>query len=504
MNRNLNILFASVILISISSYSGAEQVDLENRADVLIVTNQELSEAWQDFAHWKTKTARPAKVITTSQIEKNYSGDDIQQKIRACCLEHIRDHQTRWVILGGDSSEDGGVVPDRDTDHSTCKQLPYDNIPTDLYYISETDWDANDDGKYGVFEDDLDEVSYFNKKATIGRVPVRSVDDVKAYTEKVISYESEYPVGDFARKMVYTCPERHAYPKLETSMNHVGDAWSSGNVSRFFANKTPWDDQEYGDFDLSPDNWIDMINERQASKMHIHGHGLLNLWVLEKNQTVHKKHVARLNNERAYPVITTVSCLTGQYDNKKDPCITESMLRQPKGGAIAILAPSREGVPFFKKRSDFRLMVTEGKMDGTTTAYTKFWTTALEEDQTIGEAFRKVKMEMEEDARDNDGFHMVQCELNLLGDPSLSTRPTPPQSFSPQLRREGKSFAVKGIPNSILCIWNGKNEYQLISVGSKGREEVELSSSDDDYFVSISAKGHNIWHSVSQGTESSE
>ena len=504
MNRISSLSLASAVLLCLSFAAAAEQVDLQSRADVLIITNSELADAWQDFAEWKTKTARPAKVITTEQILKDYEGDDIQQKIRQCCLNHIKDHQTRWVILGGDSSEDGGVVPDRDTDHSSCKQLPYDNIPTDLYYISETDWDANDDGKYGVFEDDLEEVSYFNKKATIGRVPVRSIADVKAYTEKVISYESEYPVGDFARRMVYTCPERHAYPKLETSMNHVNQAWDGGYVNRYFANKTPWDDKMYGDFELSPENWIDMINERQASKMHIHGHGLLNLWVLEKNQTVHKKHVAKLNNERAYPVITTVSCLTGQYDNKKDPCITESMLRQPKGGAIAILAPSREGVPFFKKRSDMRLMVTKGKMDATTTAYTRFWTAALQQDQSIGEAFRKVKMDMEVDARDNNGFHMVQCELNLLGDPSLSTRPTPPQSITPRVKRNGKSFSIRAVPNSTLCIWNGKNEYQLIKIGKSGREEVELSSAEEDYFVSISAQGHNIWYSKSEGSQTSE
>lgn len=194
---------------------------LGQRADVLIVTNAELAPAWNDFADWKTKTGRPAKIVTTETIEKDYSGEDIQQKIRECCLKHINEMNTKWVVLGGDSQDDAGIVPDRDTDHSECKSLPYDNIPTDLYYISETDWDTNDDGRYGVFADDLDDVSYYNPKATIGRIPVRTTEDVAAYTDKVIAYESQYPVGDFARRMVYTCPEKHAYPKLETSLDEV-------------------------------------------------------------------------------------------------------------------------------------------------------------------------------------------------------------------------------------------------------------------------------------------
>ena len=410
------------------------------------------------------------------------------------------------MILGGDSSEDAGIVPDRDTDHSECKMLPYDNIPTDLYFISEKNWDANDDGKYGVFSDDLDEVSYFNPKSTIGRIPVRTVADVKAYTEKVIAYETKYPVGEFARRMVYTCPVDQAYPKLETSIDEVGEAWPSGFISRFFSNSSPWDDLKKGDHDLVPDNWIEMINKRQASKIHIHGHGLLNLWVLEKNKTVEQEHVAKLKNERAYPVITTVSCLTGQYDNQKDPCIAEAMLREPNAGAIAILAPSREGVPFMMSPRDFRLMMTEGKMDGTTASYTKFWQYALSEDLTIGEAFRKVKMDMEANARKNDGFHMCQCELNLLGDPSLRVHSSPPDNF-PKIRvsRFGKKVKVRrAMEGARICIWDGANDYHELQVDTKGSAEFEVTSEARKYHVTAMHKGYNIWYQPAKSTSESD
>ncbi|MDA8564334.1 C25 family cysteine peptidase, partial [Mariniblastus sp.] len=217
-----------------------------------------------------------------------------------------------------------------------------------------------------------------------------------------------------------------AYPKLGTSMDAIAEVWPKGIISQFFANRTAWDDVEKGDHDLTQENWVEMINDRQASKIHMHGHGLLHCWVLEQNEMVKQDCLSQLTNERAYPIITTVSCLTGQYDDEKDPSIAESMLRLPKAGAIAILAPSREGVPFMMKESDFPRMLYDGKMDGTTASYTKFWEAALSEDVTLGEAFRQVKINMTDKARENDGYHLCQCELNLLGDPSLSTllRPT--------------------------------------------------------------------------------
>ena len=465
------------------------------RADLVLITSQKLAPAWAKFANWKTATGRPTLIVTTEDIESQFEGDDLQAKIRECCLKHIQTMNTRWVVLGGDSDGDGGIVPDRDTDHSECEMLPYDNIPTDLYYISETDWDANDDGKYGVFADDMDEVSYVNPSASIGRIPVRTSEDVIAYTDKVIDYESSYPVGDFARRMVVTCPMEQAYPKLGTSMDAIAEVWPKGIISQFFANRTAWDDVEKGDHDLTQENWVEMINDRQASKIHMHGHGLLHCWVLEQNEMVKKDCLSQLTNERAYPIITTVSCLTGQYDDEKDPSIAESMLRLPKAGAIAILAPSREGVPFMMKESDFPRMLYDGKMDGTTASYTKFWEVALSKDVTLGEAFRQVKINMTDKARENDGYHLCQCELNLLGDPSLPIHPAPPNNFEDlKIRCVDKLVKIRGAKNAVVCVWDGSDDYQTVKTNRFGFARIKLKSEPDDYQIAVSAKGHNVYY----------
>ena len=467
--------------------------DLENRADLLVITSSDLTEAWHPFAIWKTQTGRPTKIISTDEISENFEGEDIQQKIRECCLQHIAESGTRFVILGGDSNGDEGCVPDRDTDHSTCEMLPYDNIPTDLYYISEKDWDANGDGIYGSFEDDMEAVAYTNSEACIGRIPVRTSDDVAAYVDKVIAYESKYPIGKFANRMVYTCPEKNAYPKLATSVKNVSESWS-GNVEKFFANKTPWDDQKEGDYDLTPATWADMINDRDAAKIHMHGHGILPMWILEGNSRLTSSTISTLENENAYPIITTVSCLTGQFDSRKDPSIAESMIRQPNAGAIAVLAPSREGVPFMlNPKKDYRLMITEGKMDGTTTAYTKFWMHALKDRMTLGEAFKQVKMDMAADAKNDVGFHMLQCELNLLGDPTLDPRPEPPVNFKGRVRVRGNEIVARGFAGAKICVWDGAGHYKVVTADSGRWTNIDMGEHKGTYSVAAFGSGFNTW-----------
>ena len=466
----------------------------EMPVQILIVTNEDLSESWGDFADWKTRTGRVTKVVTTESIADEFEGEDLQQKIRQCCLKHIDERGTEFVILGGDSAGKKGIVPDRDTDHSDFEMLPYANIPTDIYYISEKDWDANDDGVYGKFEDDLEAIEYTNPKASIGRIPVRTADDVEAYTEKMIAYESKYPVGRFAHRMVYTCPEKSAYPKLKTSFETLCENWSDGDVSRFFGNTTPWDDQKKGDYDLTAENWTKLINDRGAAKMHMHGHGILPRWILENRSSVDHSIVSKLDNKNAYPIITTVSCLTGQFDDREDPSIAESMLRKRGGGAIAVLAPSRQGIPvMMDPPNDYRLMMTQGKMDGTTDSYTRFWVNAMTGSKTIGEAFRKVKVEMTDNARKNQGFHMIQCELNLLGDPTLDPRPQAPQNFEDgSVRvRDGKIFAG-GFKGAKVCVSNGKDFYRIVDANRK-YTPIDLEEHTGTFSVAAFAPGFNIW-----------
>lgn len=403
----------------------APKGDFAEAGGVLLVTSPDLAEAWKPFAAWKTSHGKPTKIITTDQIAATFEGPDLQEKIRRCVRKGIEQEGVRWVILGGDSEPGGkGLVPDRDTIHQSMWGVTKD-IPTDIYYISSENWDADGDGVYGEFKDDRDAIRYPDGTIGLGRIPVRTVADVAAYTEKMIAYESAYPKGEFGNTIVYTCTESKAYPKVRRSWDdHVSKVMPEGNVERYFSAETPWDKVKPGDYALSSRNLVALINEKRVGMFHIHGHGLLHGWVLEGNKLFTAKDVARLDNEDAYPVMTTVSCFTGEFDSAKDPSIVESMLRQPKAGAIAIVAPCREGKPhFLNPRQDFPLMIAEGKLDGTTLTMTRFWAEGLGNSVTTGEAMMRAKASRAADARKSPEIHLCLAELNLFGDPTLKFHP---------------------------------------------------------------------------------
>lgn len=318
------------------------------------------------------------QIVTIQQIADASPGDDIQQTIRNCCLDYVQTRGTRWVILGGDSEPgNGGLVPDRDTRHRTGRQ-PYSDIPTDIYYISEKDWDANKGG----------------------------------------AYESAYPEKKFAPNMIYTCPESGAYPKLRTSRQIVESGWQAGRVEQFFATRSPWDKETDGDHDLTPGNWLEMVNAGRAAKLHMHGHGFLPVWILENHPKLNIDQVAKLTNKNACLALTTVSCFTRHYAAESDPSIAESILRARDSGAVLVVAPSREGVPVFRNpREDVRLMITEGKMDAATETMTLFWKYALTRDLTAGEALRAAKAELADDAMKTSGYHFAACVFGRAESP---------------------------------------------------------------------------------------
>lgn len=471
------------------------QATLKKPATVLLITHKSLAKAWQPFANWKTQLGKATKIITVSTISESYQAKSIQEKIRLCVRDHIDNQGTRWVILGGDALPNGkGLVPGG---HTTYHRQEPQGIPTDIVYLSPTNWDADGDGRYGEWQDDAKAITYPDGSVGLGRIPTRTAKDVAAFTDKVIAYESRYPTGKFAGQMTYTCTERGAYPKVLNSWDsYVSKAWPTGKVQRFFAHKTPWDQNGPGSYPLSSANLVKLFNSKTTGKIHIHGHGLLPKWVLERSMFT-AKHVRQLNNDGAYPLITTVSCFTGHYDSAQDPSIVESMIRQPKGGSVAIVAPVRTGKPHFAKRSDFRLMVTEGKLDGTTLTLTRYWKHGLGKQQlSTGEAFMKAKADMAADGKKSPAYHLCLSEINLLGDPTLDMRAEAPKTPTIECPKSIKSGSqrlkiVTSQPGSTVCLWQKGQLYKLEQSDKNGEVQFLINVKKQDLRVTVSGPSLN-------------
>ena len=172
------------------------------------------------------------------------------------------------------------------------------------------------------------------------------------------------------------------------------------------------------------------------------------------------------------------------------------MIRQPNGGSVAIVAPIRTGKPHFHKRSDFRLMVTEGKLDGTTQTMTRYWCNGLGGGLTTGEAFMKAKSEMAYDARKSAGYHLCICELNLLGDPTLDMRanaPRTPKLETPNTIAAGRQ-AIEIVPNApgcTVCLWKGEEVYSVTRADESGKAKLKIASASTGN-VLVTVSGANL------------
>ncbi|MDO5978669.1 C25 family cysteine peptidase [Flavivirga spongiicola] len=491
-----------MLLTSIIIFTACNNPVKPESYKVLLITNNDLAEAWQAYADWKKSIGKSTKIITVSDISKDYNATNIQEKIRLCVRDYIENYGVKWVVLGGDSQpNDKGVVPGG---HITVHQQEPKGIPTDIIYLSPTNWDADNDGIYGEFKDDQEAITYPDGSIGLGRIPVRTREDVIAFTEKVIAYEANYPTGSFASNMVYTCTDQPAYAKVRNSWDgYLSKVWN-GNSKRFFSSETPWDEEgKLGSYELSAENLVSLINNKTTSKMHIHGHGHLPAWLLEGKSTFIGDHVQQLNNEGAYPLITTVSCNTGEYDSDKDPSIVEQMIRKPKGGSVAVVAPIRTGKPHFSDRNDFKLMVLEGKLDGTTHTMTRYWMAGMNDNATTGEALMKAKSEMIADAKNSEAYHLCICEINLLGDPTLDMRSAAPKTPKLEVEKQltlgkNKLEVSTAISGCTVCVWKENDGiYEIAKADDTGKAafNLEIASAGD---MVVSASGINVNSAVTK------
>lgn len=380
---------------------------LANDTKTLLISPDPLLASWTTYASAREAQGTPIKVVTLSHISREYSGPDLQEKIRLCARHHIDQKGFTTIILGGDSTPTGGLIPDRDTIHQNMWGEDLD-IPSDLFYISPTNWDADGDGIYGEFEDDREAISYPDGTLAIGRIPVRRPIDVENYTAKVAAHLA----AETSPHLTFTCAVNNAEPKVTRSgKDLIQPLWPEGKVSFKFRK-------------LTPESVGSAFSDGPCNKWHLHGHGLHDRWVLDRDEGFTLEDASALTNKARPLVITTVSCFTGHFDSAFDPSITEFLLRQKDSGAVLIVAPAREGKPHFHDpQADFALMVSEGKLDGTTQTMASFWMAALgEEKLPAGLALAKAKADLADDAEKSATYHQGICELNLLGDPTLPVR----------------------------------------------------------------------------------
>lgn len=148
--------------------------------DYIIITSDSLRESFQKLADWKTKKGIPTIIQSVEEINFQYPGGDLQEKIR----NYLLNVRKRWnaegmyVLFGGDVN----VVPVRS--YRTYQGMQV----TDTYYVAnQLNWTPHN-GK-------LDFRGNKNTPFNSGRIPVKNKKEADNFIRKIISYERASETG---------------------------------------------------------------------------------------------------------------------------------------------------------------------------------------------------------------------------------------------------------------------------------------------------------------------
>ena len=317
--------------------------DPNEQIDYVIVSPDNLADAFEPLVKWKNMKGVRTKVVTLGEIYDQYS-DDRYPKIRI--KKYLRDcyenKGLKFAMLVGDNSNFPSSECYVEYMSSYCE-----NVPVDLFYAGfdkDFDWETNGDNKIGTFWDNID----LYPEIYLSRLPVISINQVTSYIKKILKYEQSSQRESYAKKMLLVASDIE-----KTGVNDIGQRQSDsllykyilptgwiGDISYFYESKTSF--LGGAQYDLTPENLHKELN-KGYHLVNVFTHGYAQKWTdLEDRQDYDYNMALQLNNKN-HSIILSAACYTNAFDSIPDPSLSEALIRNPNGGAIAFLGSLRNG-----------------------------------------------------------------------------------------------------------------------------------------------------------------
>lgn len=221
----------------------------------------------------------------------------------------------------------------------------------------------------------------------LGRLPARSTAQVEAYVHKALAYMQQTDLAWRWRLLAVA----------------DGQEASFANDARAFLDR--FDRESFTETLFTPaagttdaNSQIDAYLEEGYGLVGYFGHGSVNMW--GKDRLFTTDDVSALDNLGRLPVVINMNCLTGLFTHPQTTSLAESLLWQPEGGAVAVLAPTGLTLP-----SDQALLSSA-------------LVTAIDEHpgQRLGASFLAAQRQMPQDW---SGANEVLATFLYFGDPAL-------------------------------------------------------------------------------------
>jgi hypothetical protein len=412
--------------------SGVEPGDY----DYVIITDAGWVDDFQPLADWKTKKGMKANIVTTSWIynQGGYGGSNVQ-KINA----FVEDAHDTWgatfFLLGGDT----GTIPYH------TKSVGGYSVDNDTYY---SDYD----------EDWTCEVS-------VGRASVTSTSQIDIFIDKVLTYEQNPPLTNYAERVGL----------FGFDLNRRGSGEGEGLMENIDAYLSGWSVTKVYD-SHSGDHWANVMAAMNAgqnllahmdhSSEDFMGTGYINHgWGLDNGD------MDGLYNGDRQSILYSGGCHACEYT--VSVCIIEHFVRNAGGGGVIGIGNSHYGWYNPYDPDAYSLRYERG-----------FFQSLIEQGHyQAGDCFADHK---NDGPKTNSTYQFIFTALTFLGDPELpvwtadpgnldvshpSTLPTGPSSFTVHVEEAGGG----NLSGALVCLWKGDEVYLTGNTNTSG--DVTLSPS---------------------------
>lgn len=318
-------------------------------ATYLCITSQSMVDAIaeytiHDLVALRQQQGLSAKILTVEDIERGYSGVDLQEKIRNAIKDHYENSGTAYVFIAGDQN----VVPSRFLITAVTSTGPERfQVASDLYYQC-LDGSFNEDGDNHYGEMSSDGPAWntmdFYPELAIGRAPAEDFVELSNFIAKTIHWESasasspqfrnlllagEY-LG-FTGDMVYGKPSVEEL-RIGTDKGGVSTEGIATNSSMTFESLYDMDRDESSRW--SKKDILEKINsDRFGAIAHV-GHGLTSSGLHMINRDIY-------NMGNKFPLFFySEACVIGRMEEK---AILEDMLTATENGFWGAMGNSGYG-----------------------------------------------------------------------------------------------------------------------------------------------------------------
>jgi len=361
--------------------AGPDLRDPHNGAAYLVIGPDDLLEAAAPLLELRRSQGLSALSVPVSAIYDQFNGGMAEpgaiQDFLAYAVPNW-DTAPRYVLLVGDASYDfRGYVHPEDSN-----RLPVMMVST--VYGGETGSD--------VVLADINEDPW--PDLAVGRIPARTPEQVAVYVAKVRAYEGSAPEGDWQKRVLAVADGQEA--RFKRDATSFLDLFPPGFQTRLIASQP--EDSTAGQ---------EVVAEIESGYWLVayFGHGSLTMWGKDRLFTIDDSK--GLSNGDRLPIMMHLTCLTGLFTHPTQESLVESLLWQPDGGAIAILAPTSLTLP------------------GAQVDLTAAFADALlaSPDSRLGDAALHAWRQVPVDSVDSAD---VMKTFLLFGDPALKPRTQPP------------------------------------------------------------------------------